>query len=586
MLSDITIHAMRGDEASLRSELEAVGVQFKGRTCRCPFHDDRHPSAGIYCDEGAWKFKCQVCGVGGDIFDVRAALNKSTVADELKKEEMRRGGVVASAPVKRTFSTIEDVASAYQRVEAVYQYTNPATGKPDLAVIRYRGSDGRKHFTQVSPAPGGLWWEKGLERNPLYNRTRVAAADTVVVVEGEKCVHALQGIGIVATTSPGGSSAAEKADWSPLAGKRCLLWQDNDDPGTKYIQTVRRKLADLTPPAVVEVVQHDTLELGEGGDAADFIERYGSDKELARQAVDDVLAECRGIGPFGDYVRETDAILSGQRRIIPLPHRGLHMSSRALMPGTLTVIFGPPGATKSLFLCECLCEWHQSGIKACIFELEDDRTYHMRRIHAQLAHNSRITDNDWIQNDAAAFVESRTAWGKTLEEIGRSMWDAPDEDISHEMIENWVLDRAKQGYDVIAVDPATAAASKDKVWAADQRFIFRVKTIARQYGTRIILVTHPRKDRAGKQIGLDDMAGGAAYQRFAHTVFLVEWNENEKTVWVENTQRFRDELVPNRFIRIAKARNGPGAGSQYAFNFHAESLRFEELGIVRKNGNE
>ena len=70
---------------------------------------------------------------------------------------------------------------------------------------------------------------------PLYNQPGLAAAASVVLVEGEKCAQALIDAGVVATTAMHGANAPiEKTDWSPLAGKQVLIWPDRDKPGWDY----------------------------------------------------------------------------------------------------------------------------------------------------------------------------------------------------------------------------------------------------------------------------------------------------------------------------------------------------------------
>ncbi len=61
------------DKAELMAAyLEHLGVQVHGghgwRKVRCPFHDDRSPSATVSGDGGA--FKCHVCDVKGDVFSL------------------------------------------------------------------------------------------------------------------------------------------------------------------------------------------------------------------------------------------------------------------------------------------------------------------------------------------------------------------------------------------------------------------------------------------------------------------------------------------------------------------------------------
>ena len=81
---------------------------------------------------------------------------------------------------------------------------------------------------------------------PLYHLPAVAKADTVVLVEGEKCADALMQLGIVATTAMGGAATAlAKIDWSPLSGKTVIVWPDNDEAGAKYANAVIPKLLSI-----------------------------------------------------------------------------------------------------------------------------------------------------------------------------------------------------------------------------------------------------------------------------------------------------------------------------------------------------
>ena len=93
---------------------------------------------------------------------------------------------------------------------------------------------------------------------PLYNRPGIKAASEVVLVEGEKSADALIGQGICATTAMNGASAPiAKTDWSPLKGKRVLVWPDKDEPGRQYataasqavLEAGAASVAVLTPPA-------------------------------------------------------------------------------------------------------------------------------------------------------------------------------------------------------------------------------------------------------------------------------------------------------------------------------------------------
>jgi hypothetical protein len=131
-------------------------------------------------------------------------------------------------------------------------------------VIRpYFNSSGKK-----SGIPKGL---KGMM--PLYgiHEVMVRPEQPVWVVEGEKCADALWRAGKCAVTSQGGSSNAKYSDWSPLSGRKVILWPDADDAGKHYADDVAALLRDL--PRRPRIVRLDPTDLGLGGkeDAYDYI---------------------------------------------------------------------------------------------------------------------------------------------------------------------------------------------------------------------------------------------------------------------------------------------------------------------------
>lgn len=152
----------------------------------------------------------------------------------------------------------------------VVRFDKPANGTPaekDVCPLTFcQGPDGAREWRKKS-------WSAP---RPLYGLDRLAARPDapVLVVEGEKAADAaaIMFPDYVAITSPGGSNAAGKADWSPLKGRTVAIWPDHDEPGRKYADDVARAntasvvqvparfphkwdLADPTP----EGVSHDDL---------------------------------------------------------------------------------------------------------------------------------------------------------------------------------------------------------------------------------------------------------------------------------------------------------------------------------------
>lgn len=74
-------------------------------------------------------------------------------------------------------------------------------------------------------------YKGGQVKKPLYIPKPLA--DTVYLVEGEKCVHTMMDIMLSATTT-GGATSVDKCDLTPLIGRKCVLWRDNDPAGEKW----------------------------------------------------------------------------------------------------------------------------------------------------------------------------------------------------------------------------------------------------------------------------------------------------------------------------------------------------------------
>ena len=126
----------------------------------------------------------------------------------------------------------------------VWIYKN-AAGDQVGAVARYdlTNGDGRRKQFRPFVADGGEMTCGGFaEPRPLYNLDKLAARPEapVLVVEGERTADAAGELfpDYVATTSPGGSKAADKADWSPLQKRQVIVWPDADKAGAGFARAV------------------------------------------------------------------------------------------------------------------------------------------------------------------------------------------------------------------------------------------------------------------------------------------------------------------------------------------------------------
>jgi hypothetical protein len=136
-------------------------------------------------------------------------------------------------------------------------------------------------FAQLSlwKDAGGMlkWrWKSPPELRPLYGLDALAARPhaPVFVCEGEKAAEAARPLfsGFVVIGWPGGTNAAGKSDFAPLAGRDVTLWPDVDEAGEaamKEVAAILRRLSRL--PLALYKVNPGCFGLeGGGADTADL----------------------------------------------------------------------------------------------------------------------------------------------------------------------------------------------------------------------------------------------------------------------------------------------------------------------------
>lgn len=259
-----------------------------GWSARCPAHEDRQASLSIAEGrDGRVLLKCHagcdhkkiVSALGleeRDLFDADATPATATKKAATPKAVKKAG---------QAFATADAAQKAYERTlgkpARSWRYRDRETLDEVGRVLRWNRPDGKKDIRPLSRHADGWRLEHMAEPRPIYHVEFLEDADRVYVVEGEKCCDAMSlegGLGLSSTTSSGGSNAASKSDWSPLAGREVVILPDNDDAGRQYAADVAAILHELDPPATVRVVELDGLE--PGGDVADLYAACRSDDEL------------------------------------------------------------------------------------------------------------------------------------------------------------------------------------------------------------------------------------------------------------------------------------------------------------------
>jgi DNA primase len=82
------------------------------RKIKCPFHSDRHASAGINFEEE--RFKCHGCGVGGDVYDLIMHREGGNYSEAVKFAQTI--SLAGDAPIRKSDSSSSRVSSNTQSI--------------------------------------------------------------------------------------------------------------------------------------------------------------------------------------------------------------------------------------------------------------------------------------------------------------------------------------------------------------------------------------------------------------------------------------------------------------------------------------
>jgi hypothetical protein len=171
---------------------------------------------------------------------------------------------------------------------------------------------------------------------PLYRMPDIIRVEEVVLAEGEKSADALVAAGFEATTAMGGANTdLSLVDWTPIKGKRVVVWPDNDSAGLAYGRRVCALMKGLG--CEVRVVGAFPAR-AKGWDAADAL-----DEGL------DVGAILRGAVPFSGEPRIPDG---RALKLIDVDELESMQAPSMLVAGyvperSFVVLYGRPGARKS-----------------------------------------------------------------------------------------------------------------------------------------------------------------------------------------------------------------------------------------------
>ncbi len=284
-------------------------------------------------------------GEGGDMLDLWAACHHFDIKTQFVQVLQSASswlGLASTEPANTNLPSYHyDTLGAST---AKWDY-HDAKGQLIACVYRYDAPEGKQY------RPWDVVNRKHCAPNPrpLYNQPEIKDATQVVLVEGEKAADALINCGIAATTAMFGAKApVAKTDWSPLTGKRVIIWPDNDEAGKRYAQAVAAHLAKMKLLSSLSVLtipedkpnKWDAVDaVTEGIDAAKWLQAAPRQTYATQSVMPAYTA--------GELLDDTS----------PMPTDLI--APRVLTPGGLMVLGGAPKVGKSHVLLSWLL--HMAG---------------------------------------------------------------------------------------------------------------------------------------------------------------------------------------------------------------------------------
>jgi|GEM_PF-440855 hypothetical protein len=437
--------------------------------------------------------------------------------------------------------------------EALHTYTSPS-GEPLFWRLRlkhpqtgekrifpmWRDASGRFVMKEPPAPPSG---------KPLYRLHELAErpGDAVLICEGEKAADALGKRGCLAATS-GSATSAPGADWTPLKGRRVLIWPDNDEPGQRYAADVVQALQGIA--AEVRVIDVAALNLPPHGDCVEWL------AEHPEATAADVL----NLPTLAPQTEPSDAVeLVAAADLDPQPVRWLWPGW--LAAGKLHILAGAPGTGKTTIAL---------AVAACVsagLALPDGHI--PRRGHAVIWSGEDDATDTLVPRLLAAgadLTRVRFVQGVRIKGERHPFDPATDVPLLAEAL------RKGPPPSIILIDPIVSAVANDSHKNAEvRRSLAPLVELAAELGASLVGITHYTKGTQGRD-PLERVTGSLAFGALA------------RIVW--GTVRQQQEGDSERRMTLARAKSniGPdGGGFAYSFDvvevtpgLHASRIRWGE----------
>jgi putative DNA primase/helicase len=231
-----------------------------------------------------WESRCPEHQGSGHNLTLKEGDNGTPILFCHHKDEFGRATCTASGIMEALGGTLKDlfdtpVTGHHQgdgkskgrskgRIVATYDYRG-CEGQLLFQTVRFEPKDFRQRRPDEKSKDGWAWNLDGIETT-LYHLPELIDADhelPVFIVEGEKDVDRLRGLGLIATCNPMGAGRWQDRYAEHFHGRNVVILSDNDDVGRKHANQIARSLHGKAK--LVKLINLPGL--AEKGDVSDFL---------------------------------------------------------------------------------------------------------------------------------------------------------------------------------------------------------------------------------------------------------------------------------------------------------------------------
>jgi len=434
-------------------------------------------------------------GDGGDVFDLWRAARGCVSFIETIRDASEYTGATSNTPRRSPKRKSPKGGEAWGIPTETYHYVD-TRGSIIAEVERYEWEEGGKRKKTFRPWDAIQRQYKAPETRPLYNLPGVARAPEIIIVEGEKAADALIYQEICATTAMGGSNAPiEKTDWTPLRGRKVVIWPDNDAAGHDYAERLAEHLE--TQGVISASILHVPATRPEKWDAAD-----AKDEDLGA-----IIRSMRAPPATGGAHFELD--FWDHENLASIP-RVEFVYNRFYAKGYTSVTAAPPKVGKSLLgLIEAvdiatgrglLTGEVQAPQRVYYYNAEDDLNTIKNRVGAILKHY-KIPQEE---------IRGQLAISSGIANEGFYVISGADGKIHEAQFEVMEAKCTENKIDAVILDPLQDLSRSPETNEVMRLLGGRLRKFASKCDLAVGLIHHTRKMQPGVKASIDDMRGGSA----------------------------------------------------------------------------